>query len=97
MNCKYRLNIISGVHRQILFEFLITKCPNWCFVLNCLYPAFVSAQSHLAGGTGVGDCLHAVYTEGDEAARPDPEHTEGPTDDPGEGAALRPRAANGES
>ena len=45
----------------------------------------------------MGDCLHAVYTEGDEAAWPDPEHTEGPTDDPGEGAALRPCAANGES
>ena len=44
----------------------------------------------------MGDCLHAVHTEGDEAARPDTEHTEGSTQDPGQGRALRLGAGGGE-
>ena len=44
----------------------------------------------------MGDCLHAVHTEGDEAAGPDAEHTEGSTQDPGQGTALRLCAGGGE-
>ena len=44
----------------------------------------------------MGDCLHAVHTEGDEAAGPDTEHTEGSTQDPGQGTALRLGAGGGE-
>ena len=37
----------------------------------------------------MGDCLHAVHTEGNQTAGPDTEHTQGSTQDPGHGAALR--------
>ena len=53
-----------------------------------LQSSLVPAQGLLAGGAGVGDGLHAVHTERDQAARPDPEHTEGATDDSGEGTGL---------
>ena len=40
----------------------------------------------------MGDGLHAVHAEGDEAAGPDTKHTESSADDPGQGAAFRDRA-----
>ena len=44
----------------------------------------------------MGDCLHTVHTERDQAAGPDAEHTEGPAQDPGHGTALRLGAAGRE-